>query len=137
MESIIVPKNVWEFDMQIYGHELISFDFLYSVGSEEEIDEVENDGLLFFEYCPKLIRYAKEKNRNFALHVFNETEAIIGNLVGAKLLICPHSIACKIQELAEYYLFDSKVAILINSEDEIALAIEKKVDVAILPEAIL
>lgn len=123
--------------MQIYGHKLIEFDFLYSVQSEEEIDEVENECVLFFEYEPKLIEYCQEKNRKFALHVFNQTEAIIGNGAGAKLLVCPQKISHKIQDLAEYYLFDAKVGILINNEDEIEKAIEQKVDVAILPGAIL
>ncbi len=129
--------NAWGLEMLIYGHELIKSEALYSVGSKDEIDEISNDKILFFEYNPDLMKYVIDKNRPFALHVFNETEAVIGNGVGAKMLICPHNIAQKVQELAEYYLFDAKVAILINSEDEIVKAIEKKVDVAILPEAII
>lgn len=137
MENITVQKSVQRDNMQIYGHELIDFEYLYSVQNEAEIDEVDEECLLFFEYEPKLIKYCKDKKRQFSLHVFNETEAVIGNGAGAKLLVCPKKIASQVQNLAEYYLFDAKVGILVNGEEEIALALEKRVDVAILPGAIL
>lgn len=137
MESTIAPKSAQRISMEIYGHELIDYDPLYLVQNKDEIDDKNGKYLLFFEYNPMLIKYCQDKKLQFALHVFNPIEAVIGNCVGAKLLICPKKIAFEVQELAEFYLFDSKIAILINSEDEIADAIEKKVDVAILPGAIL
>ncbi|PID47005.1 MAG: hypothetical protein CR967_05985 [Proteobacteria bacterium] len=123
--------------MQILGHDLIAYKPLHSVSSIEEISQSPEENTLLFEYKPELIKYAKNHNKSFALHIFNQEEAIIGNGSGAKILICPLKIAQKVQEIAEYYLFDAKVAILINSEEEISLAIAKKVDMAILPDAII
>ncbi len=136
MEKHIVPKNVQGGKMQILGHPLIEFRYLQSISSKEEIEETQDDHILLFEYDAELIRCAKELKKDFALHIFNKTEAIIGNAVQAKILICPEKYATQMQELAEYYLFDAKIAILINNEEEINLAIEKKVDMAILSEAI-
>lgn len=123
--------------MQLLGHPLIPYKNLKSISSKEEINEAQKESILLFEYEPELIRYAKELDKEFALHVFNQREAIIGNGVGASILICSLNLAQLVQNLAEYYLFDAKVAILINSEEEIDQAIDKKVDMAILPEAIL
>lgn len=122
--------------MQLLGHPLIPYTQLKSISSIDEMEE-RDDTILLFEYEPKLINYANTFKRDFALHIFNQTEAIIGNGAGANILICSSKIATSIQELAEYYLFDAKVAILINKEDEISIAIDKKVDMAILPDAIL
>ncbi len=122
--------------MQILGHELIPYKALKSVSCIEEIRQ-EDDKIILFEYEAEIIKYANDLKIEFALHVFNQTEAIIGNAAGATILICPLKIAHEVATLAEYYLFDAKVAILINNEDEIQLAIENKVDMAILPEAII
>lgn len=120
--------------MQILGHELIDFTPLFSI---EYIEDIKNqDGILFFEFNPELIKYCKDKNHKFALHIFNQTEAILGNGAKADILVCHQDLALDVQELAEYYLFDSKIAILINDEDEIEKAIKHKVDMAILPSAI-
>ncbi len=122
--------------MQILGHKLIDYKALKSISSADEISEAK-DLTLLFEYDPDLILQVKSLKKEFALHVFNQTEAIIGNATGASILICPEKLALDVQKLAEYYLFDAKVALLINSEDEIEKAIELKLDMAILPDAII
>lgn len=123
--------------MKILGHPLIPYKKLYSIQTVDEINEETSQNILLFEYDHILLNHVTQNKLPFALHIFNETEAVIGNAIGAKILICPPKLALRAQELAEYYLFDAKVAILINSEDDIQKAIELKVDMAILPDAIL
>lgn len=123
--------------MQILGHELISYRPLYAIQNTNEIENISLDDTVLFEYDVDLIKFAQIKKVKFALHVFNEIDAIVGNGAGACILICPQRIASKVQNLAEYYLFDAKVAIMINNENEITQAIELKADMAILPDAII
>lgn len=123
--------------MQILGHPLIAYQKLYSIQKIDEIESASDEHILLFEYDSDLLRYVKENQLPFALHIFNESEAVLANALGAKILICNEKISQKIQQLAEYYMFDTKVAILINDEEEIQKAIDLRVDMAILPSAIV
>lgn len=137
MANFIAQKSVRENKMQILGHELVAYKPLVSINSIDEIKQMSNSNMALFEFDSVLINYVQEQKQDFALHVFNEIDAIIGNAVGASILICPFEIASKIQNLAEYYLFDAKIAIIIDEEKEIKKAIDAKVDMAILPNAII
>lgn len=122
--------------MVIVGHPLISFEKLYTIQEAKEAPKVPKDAICLFEYDESLVRTCKEKEMKFALHVRSEKEAILANAFGAFIVICSHELASKVQNLAEYYLFDTKVAIVIDSIKTLDVAIEKRVDMAILKEAI-
>lgn len=123
--------------MQILGHEAVAYNSLVSINDIEQLNQVSNSNIALFEFDLELINYAQKQDIKFALHVFNEIDATIGNAAGASILICPLEIATKVQNLAEYYLFDAKVAIMIDEEKEIKKAIDARVDMAILPNAII
>ncbi|MBN2963532.1 hypothetical protein JWV37_01970 [Sulfurospirillum sp. T05] len=123
--------------MLLIGHRLVPFEPLYPIETADEIVLTPAGSTVLFEYSPDLIWHCQENRISFALHVSAATEAIIGNGAGAHLLIASSHLVPELQELAEHYLFDAKIALMIDSEEGIALAALKRVDAAILPEGIV
>lgn len=123
--------------MLLIGHRLAPFAPLYPIDTVDEIVLTPAGSTVLFEYSPDLIWHCQENRVSFALHVSSITEAIVGNSAGARLLIASSHLIPEIQELAEHYLFDAKIALMIDGEEGIALAALKRVDAAILPEGIV
>ncbi|MDL0089378.1 hypothetical protein [Campylobacter gastrosuis] len=115
--------------MQILGHDLIAYEPL--IFTKDEIYEN-----CFFEFDKALIKKAKEQNAQFSVVCDDLTKAILANASGAKFIICDIKNAKNFAKMAEFYLFDSKIACVIDDEAEIAILAYLGVDVAIFREAI-
>lgn len=71
------------------------------------------------------------KGKDFVL-VSNKLEAVIANANGVKYIVCDNlSLAKQLQALANDYLFDSKIAIIVKSDDELIGAIDARIDASI------
>ncbi|ARR01483.1 hypothetical protein CVIC8964_0033 [Campylobacter vicugnae] len=69
--------------------------------------------------------------------VSNIKEALIANANGVKFIVCDTiKLAKKLQKLANNYLFDSKIALIINSDNELEKAAKKQIDAVIYLGAI-
>lgn len=123
--------------MILIGHPLISYEKIYKVESIDQLKTLPKNALCLLRYDETLILTCKEEKLKFALHVRSKKEAIIANGIGAFFIIVDEHLADKIQALAEYYLFDTKVALLLDSFDELDCAINKRVDMAIIKSAIV
>lgn len=123
--------------MLLIGHPLVPFQPLYPIDTVDEIALTPPNSTVLFEYAPDLIWHCQENSVPFALHVSSLTEGIIGNGAGAALLIASSHLIGELQELAEHYLFDAKVALMIDEESAIAQCAQKKIDAVILPEGIV
>ncbi|WP_096020046.1 hypothetical protein [Campylobacter lanienae] len=73
---------------------------------------------------------------NFIL-VSDIKQALIANANGVKFIVCDSfKFAKKLQKLADDYLFDSKIALIINSDEELQKAAKKRIDAVIYKSAI-
>ena len=73
---------------------------------------------------------------NFIL-VSDIKQALIANANGVKFIVCDSlKLAKKLQKLADDYLFDSKIALIINSNEELQKAAKKRIDAVIYKSAI-
>ena len=73
---------------------------------------------------------------NFIL-VSDIKQALIANANGVKFIVCDSfKLAKKLQKLADDYLFDSKIALIINSNEELQKAAKKRIDAGIYKSAI-
>ena len=64
--------------------------------------------------------------------VKNKIEAVISNARGVKFVVCNNlSLAKELQSLADDYLFDSKIALIVKSDEELSLAIDARIDAVI------
>lgn len=118
--------------MQIIGHKLIKYKNFNLIQTVENILNFDN---LIFEYNEDFIKNAKDNGKTFSVIARNLNEAILANALKAKFIIIEKnntSIAKEVVKLAEFYLFDSKIAIIIeNYEKDLLNAINLKVDAVI------
>ncbi len=119
--------------MKILGDELIKFEPLFLCKSE---DEISNGRQNLFKFDRNLIKKALETEANFSIIANDINEAIIANAAGAKFIIADIDIAKDLAKIAESYLFDALIAVLIKDESELAQLAKFNIDAAILPNAI-
>lgn len=118
--------------MQIIGHKLIEYENFNLIQTVENILNFDN---LIFKYNENFIKNARNSGKTFSVIVRNLNEAILANALKAKFIIIEKnniSIAKDVVKLAEFYLFDSKIAVIIeNYEKDLLNAINLRVDAVI------
>lgn len=118
--------------MQIIGHKLIEYENFNLIQTVENILNFDN---LIFEYNENFIKNAKNSGKTFSVVVRNLNEAVLANALKAKFIIVEKnniSMTKEIVKLAEFYLFDSKIAVIIeNYEKDLLNAINLRVDAVI------
>lgn len=118
--------------MQIIGHKLIEYENFNLIQTVENILNFDN---LIFEYNENFIKNAKNSDKTYSVIVRNLNEAVLANALNAKFIIIEKnniSITKEVVKLAEFYLFDSKIAIIIeNYEKDLLNAINLRVDAVI------
>ncbi|ORI12469.1 hypothetical protein [Campylobacter concisus] len=119
--------------MKILGDELIKFEPLFLCKSK---DEISNGRQNLFKFDRNLIKRALEAGASFSIIANDINEAIIANAAGAKFIIADIDIAKDLAKIAESYLFDALIAVLIKDESELAQLAKFNIDAAILPNAI-
>ena len=119
--------------MKILGDELIKFEPLFICDSETD---VQNGRQNLFKFDRNLIKKALGLSASFSVFVSNLNEAIVANAAGAKFIIADITLAKDLAKIAESYLFDALIAVLIKDESELAQLAKFNIDAAILPNAI-
>jgi hypothetical protein len=119
--------------MKILGDELIKFEPLFLCKSE---DEISNGRQNLFKFDRNLVKRAVSLGASFSIFVSNLNEAIIANAAGAKFIIADIGLAKDLVKVAESYLFDALIAVLIKDEEELSELAKFNIDAAILPNAI-
>ena len=118
--------------MQIIGHKLIEYENFNLIQTVENILNFDN---LIFEYNEDFIKNARNSGKTFSVIVRNLNEAVLANALNAKFIIVEKnniSITKDVVKLAEFYLFDSKVAVIIeNYEKDLLNAINLRADAVI------
>ncbi|PSM52042.1 hypothetical protein CBLAS_0418 [Campylobacter blaseri] len=124
--------------MQIIGHKLIEFTKFNSILNIRYVSQFDN---LIFDFDENFVEEAKKHKKEFSIIIGDETQAVLSNAFGAKYIIVnlknDLNLVKKVVELAEFYLFDSKIAVIIDDEDsDLENAILNRVDCAIYKKAI-
>ena len=121
--------------MQLVGHELVPYEPLFW---RETADQIKADEQNLFKFDKAMIRAAQEKGAKFSVACENVSECIIANAAGANLLvISKREFTPKAANLAQFYLFDAKVACIIGDESELSEIVGYQADVAIFDNAIV
>lgn len=125
--------------MLIFGHPWIESSLFRKVFSKKEIGKVPPDEIVLLEPLNdsiKLARYCQKERISFAVTVTNVTEALFANALSSTYIICQLEDAVSIQPIAQEYLFDTKVLVLIGHDREIRKMAELSIDGVIFQEAI-
>ena len=125
----------------IFGHKLLPKNSFIKINSIDEVEETESNSTVFIKFSEKnieLIYFVLSNGIETALEVVSIEEAILAENLGAKFLIIENQkLANKVQRIAEHYLFDSKILVLINNPHEIEEIAKLRIDGAILKNHIV
>jgi len=125
--------------MLIFGHDWIPSPSFRKVFTQEDIAKVAEDEIVLLEPFAEslaLAHYCREQAIEFAVTVSRMRNALFANALGAAYIVCQQEDAIEIQPIAERYLFDTKVLVLIEDEREIERMARFSIDGVIFPEAI-
>ncbi len=125
--------------MIIIGHQWIKSSHFCKVFSIEDIQKSKADDIVLLEPLVDSHTYAQhcqENSISFAVVVNTLDDALFANALGAKYIICEEDTALMIQPVAQEYLFDTRILVLIHSEKEISKIARGGVDGVIFAEAI-
>jgi len=125
--------------MIIVGHPWIKSSLFSKVFSIEDIQQSSAKEIVLLEPLVdshKYAAYCQENNIAFAVVVNTLDDAIFSNALGAKYIICEEDDALMIQPIAQEYLFDTRILVLIHSEKEISKIARGSIDGVIFAEAI-
>jgi len=125
--------------MILIGHPWINSPEFCRVFSQEDIKASRPDQVVLLEPLVdshKLAQYCQENSVPYAVVVNTLDEALYANALGASYMICDEDTALMVQPVAQEYLFDTRVLVLIHSEKEISKIARGGIDGVIFAEAI-
>jgi len=125
--------------MKIFGHPWIECEKFNKVYSVDEIENSEPNTIALLEPLVEsisLAQYCHKNNIPYVLPVGSINEAVFANELGATYLICKEENGFIIQPIAQQYLFDSEVLVLISDEKEIAKLALQGIDGVVFADVI-
>ena len=125
--------------MIIIGHKWVESPKFCKVFSQDDIKKSTANDIVLLEPLVEsktLATYCHDNDIAYAVTVNSLNEAIFANALGAKYMVCEEEEALIIQTIAQEYLFDTRILVLIYDEKEIAKIARSGVDGVIFPEAI-
>lgn len=126
--------------MIIIGHPWIKSHHFCKVFSIEDIQKSKTDNIVLLEPLVDSHKYAEYCQANdieFAVVVNTLDDALFSNALGAKYIICQEDDALMIQPIAQEYLFDTQILVLIYTEKDMNKIARRGIDGIIFAEAIL
>lgn len=114
--------------MILLGDDLIPFESLINIKTFGDIETSKANSTLVFSYDENILKYCFEQNISSAIIVSNIKEAIYANALNAKYIIVSKELSSAIQKVAENYMFDSKILVIIESNDELEEIASKEID---------
>ena len=125
--------------MLIIGHPWIKSQKLRKVFSIEDIKKSQADEIVLLEPLVDshtFAQYCQENSIVYAVVTTSLDDALFANALGAKYMLCEEDVALMIQPIAQEYLFDTRVLVLIHNAKEIAKIARGGIDGVIFAEAI-
>ena len=126
--------------MIIIGHRFIPSKNFYHVQDIDAINNTPPSSCITVEFNEQnldIINHATLNNVELALSVKNVTELIYAANLGATYIIVEKELAQSAQKIANEYLFDAKLLVSIQNEEEIETLALQSVDGAIFSNAII
>jgi hypothetical protein len=126
--------------MLLFGHPYVPSQPFYHIDSIEALRHTPSNSVVALSFAPEnldIIEHLRRNNVRFALRVQTSTDAVVGENLGASYLIVLPKEGEEIQKVAEHYLFDAKVLGYIDTQKDLELLIEMRLDGAIFSEAMI
>lgn len=117
--------------MIILGDDLVPFEETSFIKEIENIKNTKVNSTILFDFNENFLKYSYENNLFVGVIVHTLKEALYANALHAKYIICDKPLDKTIQDVAENYMFDSKILTIIEASDELEIVAIDKIDGAI------
>jgi len=117
--------------MILIGHPYIAFKPFEKIALPEDIAKTSSNATVVFDFNEENVAicdYARENGVSFAVFVKEAKEAIFASSLGASYIICDKTLAKRVQIFADDYLFDAKILLYSNTDDDIEYAAQNSID---------
>jgi len=126
--------------MLIFGHRFLDTQSFFHIQSIEAIENTPPSSTIFVEFLESnldIIKHLKNNQINFTLGVKNIEELIYASALEASFILVPKEILLSAQNIANNYLFDAKILVMIEDESEIETMATSGIDGVIFSNAIV
>lgn len=126
--------------MIIFGHRFIKNKLFYKIDKISDIDSTPPSATIYLEFNENNLNVVEYLNKNgiyFAIKINNITEAIYASSLNASYILVTKDLSKTIQDIANNYLFDSKILAMVDNEADIEKMALVGVDGVIFPDAII
>ena len=126
--------------MLLFGHRFIASERFYHIEDIASISHTPANAVLhivFHESHLDMLHHLQQNRLRFAVDVKNITELIYAENFDATYVMLSKSLAKEAQNIAETYLFDAKILVKINHENEIEMMAYEGIDGVIFSDALI
>ncbi len=126
--------------MLLLGHRFIESENLYHISDIEAVLKTPPNSTMYLEFNENnldIIDYLRANCIGFALGVENLREVIYASALGAKYIVTEEKLSKEAQEVAQEYLFDAKILVRIQSDEEIEKYAKLGIDGVLYPTAVI
>ena len=126
--------------MLIFGHRFIPSNSFYHISDIDSIQNTPSSSVIHIEFSEDnldIIAHAKLNQITLSIYTKNITEIIYAFSLGTSFIVVKKELANEAQQLATEYLFDAKILVLIEDENEIEEFALKGIDGVIFTNAII
>ena len=126
--------------MIIYGHRFIKSEPFFHVLDIEGILHTPPSSIIFSEFSEDNLDIIEHLSTNgivMALGVNDIVELVYASSLGASFIVVSKELASSAQEIANNYLFDAKILVKVEEEEEIEEIALLGIDGVIFPNAII
>lgn len=126
--------------MILIGHRFIQSEPFYHIPDIDSIQNTPPSSIVYFVFNENnldIALHCKLNDIDFALHAITVTEIIYAHAIDAKFIVIPIELAKTAQKIANDYLFDAKILVQCDDEEDIEELAIVGVDGIIFPNGIV
>jgi len=105
--------------MILIGDENIPYENIGRIDSIKDISSTKPNATILFDFDIEILKYTQLNDINSAVVVNSIQEVIYASSLNARYIIVKKELSKAVQKIADNYMFDSKILVVIQSEDEI------------------
>lgn len=114
--------------MIIIGHKQIKSEKVFCIKSKDDIKNTVPNSCVAFSFDMDILAYCETNSVACAVYVTNIKNAVFANALNAKYILCQKDSVKEIQNIANEYMFDTKVLQIISDENEIEIIAKNGID---------